>query len=181
MGSFAVQQWPLSKPIDQLLPFGRAEHGVEPAFIVPSGNVGNATAALWARALGLPIRGITMVANANRTVPDFFATGEWRPRPSVQTLANAMDVGAPSNMERVFDLYPDRDALRATVRSLSVPDDETVQAQRRLAHQGFYVEPTSALAVAALDRLHAGAPPGAPLQGTIVVILTGSGFKSPPP
>ena len=101
----------------------RTDHGVAPSFVVPSGNVGNATAALWARSMGLPIADITMVTNANRTVPDFFETGDWQPRSSVATLANAMDVGAPSNMERVFDLFEDREVLRRAVHSKSVDDD----------------------------------------------------------
>jgi threonine synthase len=60
--------------------------------------------------------------NANRTVPDFLASGEWRPRPSIATLASAMDVGDPSNMERLRALYPQHRALRAAVSACSVSD-----------------------------------------------------------
>jgi threonine synthase len=132
----------------------RHEHGgVAPSFLVPSGNVGNATAALWARAMGVPIRGITMVANANRTVPDFFATGEWAPRPAVPTLANAMDVGTPSNMERVFDLFGDRDALRAAVRALSVSDHAIREAIRTGKERyGRVWDPHTATAVHAFEQ-----------------------------
>jgi threonine synthase len=66
--------------------------------------------------------------NANRTVPDFLKTGDWRPRPSVPTLASAMDVGAPSNMERLCALFPDTDAVRGAVRAESVSDTE-IQAR----------------------------------------------------
>ena len=83
-----------------------SEHEKRPAFSIPSGNIGNAVAALWAKRMGLPIRHVAMATNANRAVVDYFETGEWRPRPSVATLANAMDVGNPSNMERVLHLYP---------------------------------------------------------------------------
>lgn len=101
-------------------------HGRRPSFVIPSGNVGNACAALWARAMGLPIERIVMTANANRPVPDFLADGDWQPRPSVATLANAMDVGNPSNMERVRDLYPEIAALREVVEASST-DDATIR------------------------------------------------------
>src|SRR4029079_5643824 len=75
------------------------EHGVAPDFVIPSGNLGNSVACVWARQLGLPIGRIVLAHNANRTVPDFLQSGEWRPRPSVATLASAMAGGTPSNME----------------------------------------------------------------------------------
>ena len=76
-------------------------------FVVPTGNLGNAMAAVLARALGLPIGDIALATNDNRVLPDFFAGGEYSPRPSMATLANAMDVGAPSNFERLWWLFPD--------------------------------------------------------------------------
>ena len=97
----------------------------EPAsFVIPSGNLGNALACLWARQLGLPIDAVVLAHNANRTVPDFLASGEWQPRPSVATLASAMDVGDPSNMERLRALYPQLEDLRAAVSACSVSDEE---------------------------------------------------------
>ncbi len=104
------------------------QHGVVPHFIIPSGNLGNSVACVWARKLGLPIGRIVVAHNANRTVPDFLTTGEWKPRPSVPTLASAMDVGAPSNMERMRALFPDIDAVRGAVRAESVSDTE-IQAR----------------------------------------------------
>ncbi len=95
-----------------------------PTFIVPSGNVGNATAALWARAMGFPVGRVVMATNRNRAVPDYVDTGDWCPRPSLPTLANAMDVGDPSNMERVFDLLPTIDAVRESVSAVAVDDAE---------------------------------------------------------
>ncbi len=100
------------------------QHGVVPNFIIPSGNLGNSVACVWARKLGLPIGRIVLAHNANRTVPDFLKTGDWKPRPSVPTLASAMDVGAPSNMERMRALFPDIDAVRGAVRAESVSDTE---------------------------------------------------------
>lgn len=95
-----------------------------PGFIIPTGNLGNAFACALVRAMGLPVGPMVLAANANRPVPDFLATGEWRPRPSVPTLASAMDVGDPSNMERMQWLFPDVEDMRKGLRSLSVPDGE---------------------------------------------------------
>ena len=82
------------------------EYGARASFVVPSGNLGNAVACIWARKLGLPIGDIVLAHNANRTVPDYLHSGQWRPRPSIPTLASAMDVGDPSNMERLRSLFP---------------------------------------------------------------------------
>jgi len=101
----------------------RRATGAEAGFIVPTGNVGNAVGAFWAKRWGFPIREIAMATNANHVIPDWFESAEWKPRPSIRTLANAMDVGDPSNMERLFDLYPDRAALLADSSTLSVGDD----------------------------------------------------------
>ena len=103
-------------------------HGVAPNFIIPSGNLGNSVACVWARKLGLPIGRIVLAHNANRTVPDFLQSGDWRPRPSVPTLASAMDVGTPSNMERLRALFPDIEAVRSAVRAEAVSDAE-IQAR----------------------------------------------------
>ena len=105
--------------------------GVAPNFIIPSGNLGNSVACVWARKLGLPIGRIVLAHNANRTVPDFLANGEWRPRASVPTLASAMDVGSPSNMERLRALFPDLEAVRGAVSAHSVTDAADPGAHRR--------------------------------------------------
>ena len=99
----------------------RSEH--RPAnFIVPTGNLGNAMACVWARAMGMPIGDIILATNANRVLPEFLATGDWQPRPSIQTLASAMDVGNPSNMERLRHLLPDFAELRSSVEAYPVGD-----------------------------------------------------------
>src|SRR5690606_11754629 len=103
-------------------------HGTTVGSIVPTGNLGNGLACLWAKAIGMPIREVVLAVNANRTIPDFLATGNWQPRPSVQTLASAMDVGNPSNMERLRDLLPDLAELRAAVEAYPV-EDEQIRAQ----------------------------------------------------
>jgi threonine synthase len=100
----------------------------KPSYIIPAGNLGNAFAAVWARELGFPIARIVLAHNINRTVPDFLATGRWQPRPSVATLASAMDVGNPSNMERVRALYPTLQLIREQFSADSV-DDATIRTR----------------------------------------------------
>jgi threonine synthase len=100
------------------------QHGVKPDFLIPSGNLGNSVACIWARQVGLPIGRVVLAHNANRTVPDFLQTGDWQPRASVPTLASAMDVGTPSNMERLRALFPDLETVRGAVRAESVSDEQ---------------------------------------------------------
>ena len=105
-------------------------HGEKLSFIVPSGNLGNVFACVIARRMGLPIGDIVLAHNANRTVVDFLEDGQWRPRPSIATLASAMDVGNPSNMERLRSLLPDIAGMRAALRAESI-DDDTIRARIR--------------------------------------------------
>jgi threonine synthase len=100
------------------------QDGRPPNFIIPTGNLGNALACVWARECGLPIGDIVLASNANATVPDFLQTGEWRPRASVATLASAMDVGNPSNMERLRWLFPGWQDLSSRLSARPVSDDE---------------------------------------------------------
>jgi threonine synthase len=100
--------------------------GQSASYIIPAGNLGNAFAAMWARSLGLPVGRIILAHNANRTVLDFLRDGEWRPRPSIPTLASAMDVGNPSNMERVRALYPTFESVLQHLSADSV-DDATIR------------------------------------------------------
>jgi threonine synthase len=100
------------------------------SYIIPAGNLGNAFAAVWARELGLPIDRIVLAHNINRTVPDYLANGVWLPHPSIPTLASAMDVGNPSNMERLRALYPEWGVLRSRVSAASV-DDAAIAARIR--------------------------------------------------
>ena len=131
-------------------------HGERASFIVPSGNLGNAVACIWARKLGLPIADIVLAHNANRTVPDFLDSGEWRPRASVATLASAMDVGNPSNMERLHALYPALSEIRAAVSACSV-EDEAIRRRIRAGYEelGQIWCPHTATAAEAYARLAA--------------------------
>lgn len=100
------------------------ERGARPGFVVPTGNLGNAVAAFWAQQMGLPLREIILATNANAAIAEYFASGSWKPQPTIATLANAMDVGNPSNMERLLDLYPEITELCQDAQSFSVSDEE---------------------------------------------------------
>lgn len=100
------------------------EHGEKAGYIIPTGNVGNSTAAFWAKNMGFPIREIALATNANRVISDYLATGKFEPKPSVSTIANAMDVGNPSNFERLSYLYNTLDDFKDNVTAYSVNDDE---------------------------------------------------------
>ena len=129
-------------------------HGTTAGSIVPSGNLGNGMACMWARAMGLPVRELVLAVNANRTIPDYLATGQWQPRPSVTTLASAMDVGNPSNMERLRDLVPDYATLRASVEAYTV-DDASIRRQiaQDYARYGRAWCPHTATAFCVYDQL----------------------------
>ena len=124
--------------------------GKAPGLIVPTGNLGHGFAALYARAMGLPIGPILLATNANATLADWAATGAYRPRPSVPTLANAMDVGAPSNFERLAALAPGRGPL-----DVMLVDDDSIRARirRDFAASGRIWCPHSAIAAEAFARL----------------------------
>lgn len=129
----------------------------EPAhFVIPTGNLGNALACVLARRLGLPIGDIVLATNANRVLPELLRSGEYRPQPSIPTLANAMDVGAPSNLERLRRLYPTPTQLRAQVSAGSVDDDCLREVMQRAEGQyGHVVCPHTAAALAVIERRRA--------------------------
>jgi len=123
------------------------ETGERPVVVVPSGNAGNAVGAYWARAMGAPIARIVLAVNANRTIPDFLVEGIYRPRPSVRTLANAMDVGDPSNMERLRSLFPDEEIMRREVSAQSVSDNQIKETiQKTYESSGYILCPHTATA-----------------------------------
>ena len=128
--------------------------GRKPGFIVPTGNLGNALACILAREMGLPIGPIVLATNANRTIPEYFSSLEWLPRPSVQTLASAMDVGDPSNMERLRGLLGEAEVLREQLGVVSV-DDDAIRAAivRDYADFGFATCPHTATATHAWRHL----------------------------
>ena len=131
-------------------------------FVVPTGNFGNALACLLARRMGLPIGRIVLASNANDVLPRFFAGADYAPRASIATLANAMDVGAPSNFERLRWLYPDDAELRGVLSAEAV-DDAGIGAAipRTRDTRGHVVCPHTACAAQVLDRLRARGERGA--------------------
>jgi threonine synthase len=129
-------------------------HRIRASFIIPSGNLGNATACVWARKFGAPIDHIVLAHNRNRTVPDYFSEGVLRVRPSVATLSSAMDVGDPSNLERLRALYGDVGSMRAALTAVSI-DDEATAARIRADFERYRRIwcPHSAVAAEAFARL----------------------------
>jgi len=129
----------------------------EPAcFVIPSGNLGNATACVFARRLGAPIQTIVLAHNANRMVPDYLETGVLRPRATLATLSSSMDVGQPSNLERLNALYPGAAALRGALSAISIDDEATgarIQSDYRRYRRVWC--PHTAVAAEAYARLAA--------------------------
>ena len=117
-------------------------------FCTPSGNFGNLTAGLMAKRAGLPVERFVAATNVNDVVPAYLATGRFEPRPSVQTLANAMDVGSPSNFERMSWLYDgDLDAMRRDISGARYTDHEVRETIRRVYEtRGYLLDPHSAIA-----------------------------------
>jgi len=132
--------------------------GTEPVFSVPSGNFGNVTAGLVARALGLPMKRMIAATNRNDTVPRFLASGKWEPRPTIQTLTNAMDISLPNNFPRVLELEKRHGLpLGGLLASVSIDDAQTKDAVRALDRASYLADPHSALAWQALqDNLRPG-------------------------
>jgi threonine synthase len=129
-------------------------HGELLNFVVPTGNLGNAVACMLARACGMPIGRIVLATNANLTLHDFFGGHAYAPRPAIATLANAMDVGAPSNFERLCWLYPDAAMLRRQF-ALDAIGDDAIRETIRTRHQRYRETwcPHSATAIRTLEAL----------------------------
>ena len=109
-------------------------------FCVPSGNFGNICAGLFAKRMGLPIERFIAANNANSVFYEYLQTGEYQPRPSIQTIANAMDVGDPSNFARVYDLYnKEYDAICADISGATYTDDQIGETMCEVYRQTGYV------------------------------------------
>lgn len=128
----------------------------EPGFIIPTGNLGNALAALWAKELGLPIGPVVLALNANRGIADFLAAGNFKPVATIATLANAMDVGNPSNLERLEALRPEIDLLRADVRA-EVASDAEIRSEIKTSEKEWGKAICPHTATAAIARRRIGA------------------------
>ncbi|MGE8288210.1 MAG: threonine synthase [Stenotrophomonas sp.] len=149
-------------------------------FVIPTGNLGNAMAAVIARALGVPLGRIVLATNANRVLPHYFNGGAYAPTASVATLANAMDVGAPSNFERLRWLYAGDDAaLRVAFVSRSV-DDATIRdtIARRFRDHGEVFCPHTATAVQVLEQLRASGEAAAETHWAVAATAHPAKFES---
>lgn len=129
----------------------------EIVFSVPSGNFGNLTAGLIAKAMGLPIKRFIAATNVNDTVPRYLVTGEWLPHDTIATISNAMDVSKPNNWPRVEHMITSGIVNKDSVSSSSVDEEETQMMVRQIAKLGYISEPHAAVAYSALKHsLHDG-------------------------
>jgi len=122
------------------------DHGTNLFFSVPSGNYGNMTAGLVAREMGLPVHTFLSANNVNDVVPVYLLTGKYKPRPAVATIANAMDVGDPSNFDRILELFNHRyDWMTAHMHGFSYTDQEIRETIRRVySRTGYLCDPHGA-------------------------------------
>ncbi|ELA6589519.1 threonine synthase [Vibrio alginolyticus] len=119
---------------------------------VPSGNFGNLTAGLLAKALGLPIKRFIAATNANDTVPRYLETGKWEPKPTVATTSNAMDVSQPNNWPRIEELCRVKEWGLETLGKGAVSDEQSAQSVKDLHALGYLCEPHGAIAYRVLEE-----------------------------
>lgn len=142
----------------------------EYVFNVPSGNFGNLTAGLFAERMGLPVKMFIASVNENCVFRDFLQSGEFKPRPAVMTLSNAMDVGNPSNFYRITDMFNnDIEKIRSRIFSARISDDETIAMIRDLYQRsGYIIDPHGAVGLRASEEFRKKFD----YQGTIVTLET---------
>jgi threonine synthase len=120
-------------------------------FSIPSGNFGNLTAGLFAKAMGLPIKRFIAATNANDTVPRYLETAEWTPNKTVATISNAMDVSNPNNWPRVEHMLKSGIVEKGCVSSVSIDEEQTQSTVIGLRKLGYISEPHAAVAYKALQ------------------------------
>lgn len=138
----------------------------EAIFAVPSGNFGNLCAGLIAKRMGLPIKGFIAANNANDVVYEYLTTGKYTPRKSVSTIANAMDVGDPSNFARILELYGnDHGRITADITGCTYTDAEIEETMKSVYDAtGYILDPHGAVAMRALEELTDPSTPGVLLE-----------------
>ncbi|MBN2616932.1 MAG: threonine synthase [Spirochaetales bacterium] len=134
--------------------YSQLKAGNEIIFTVPSGNFGNLTAGLFAKNWGLPVKQFIAATNNNKIVPEFLTTGTYSPRASVQTPSNAMDVGAPSNFERMMTMFDSNvDNFRNVLMGDFVSNEDTIKTmQRYYSERGQILDPHTAVGIFATER-----------------------------
>jgi threonine synthase len=131
----------------------RVQKGQPVTLVVPSGNFGNLTAGIYAWKMGAPVRRFVAATNINKTVPDYLESGDYRARPSQATISNAMDVGAPSNFERMA-AHLSWAEMKELILGAAVSDDETRETIRSVRQgAGYFLDPHSSVGWAAADKL----------------------------
>ncbi|QQO09667.1 pyridoxal-phosphate dependent enzyme [Breznakiella homolactica] len=138
-------------------------------FCVPSGNFGNLTAGLYAMEMGAPIAGFIAATNINKTVPEYLESGIYNAMPSKATISNAMDVGAPSNFERMASHWS-YDEMKRRIRGAFVSDEATRETIRDVRGKAaYFLDPHGAVGWQAADTLLAG---GIVPQGPLAILGT---------
>lgn len=152
----------ISRLIPQMLYYFEAARQLDqpPVFVIPSGNFGNLTALLFAKHMGLEIGKIVAATNINDVVPEYLKTSEYKPRPSVPTISNAMDVAAPSNFVRMQELFSnDWSEMKDAVQGFVATDDETRQGMKDVHETyGYVIDPHGAIGCLAADEWLANHP-----------------------
>ncbi len=120
---------------------------------VPSGNFGNLTAGLFAKAMGLPIEAFIAATNNNDTVPRYLNNGIWQPNNTIATISNAMDVSEPNNWPRIEELSKQQKwSLNEILRSVAIDENQTKEAMLKLQKLGYIADPHSAIAYMGLKK-----------------------------
>lgn len=136
-----------------LIQWNREFSGISPLIAVPSGNYGNLAAGMLAYYSGVPVSGFIAASNINNTVPEYLETGVYSPRKSTPTVANAMDVGDPSNFERIRYMGGSRDQLRSVISAYTFTDQEITGCISEVFEEtGYVLDPHSATGYLALKK-----------------------------
>ncbi|QSX30848.1 threonine synthase [Shewanella cyperi] len=130
----------------------RKQHQDSPVIAVPSGNFGNLTAGLFAKAMGLPVKRFVAATNSNDTVPRYLEGRQWVPNNTVATMSNAMDVSEPSNWPRVEAIFAHQGWDLNELTGLALDEDATRASLKALERDGYVSEPHAAIAAAALSQ-----------------------------
>jgi threonine synthase len=148
-----------------------------PVITVPSGNFGNLTAALISKEMGNPVHKFIAATNANDVMPKYFSSGFYQPGPSQQTLSNAMDVGAPSNLARIQELFEhDLLLMKKNIEAISISDAETLEEiSRTYDRYGYIADPHTAVGLCAARKYRENNP----IAGPMVVVATAHPGKFP--
>ncbi|MDB2385788.1 threonine synthase [Shewanella sp.] len=130
----------------------KQQHNDDPVIAVPSGNFGNLTAGLFAKAMGLPVKRFVAATNSNDTVPRYLDNGQWSPHLTVATMSNAMDVAEPSNWPRVEAIVKAMNWSLTDIMGVGVSEADTADSVKSLHQQGYLSEPHAAIAAFALTQ-----------------------------